>query len=87
MTNEPLLFDYTFNFENGRTLHFPILLDPLDLSLMNFELEIEAEWARLENHQCKNCTLKPETYGFLKHDSVGPDYLHPEKDCIHRELS
>ena len=64
MTNEPLLFDYTFNFENGRTLHFPILLDPLDLSLMNFELEIEAEWARLENHQCKNCTLKPETYPY-----------------------
>jgi hypothetical protein len=64
MANKPLLFDYTFNFEDGRILHFPILLDPVDLHLLNFELEIEAEWAKLENHQCKNCTLKPDIHPF-----------------------
>ncbi|MBN1407618.1 MAG: hypothetical protein JW956_07515 [Calditrichaceae bacterium] len=62
MTHNPLLFDYTFSFENGRILHFPILLDPVDLRLLNVELEIEAEWARLENHQCSNCTLTAKTH-------------------------
>jgi hypothetical protein len=64
MANDPLLFDYTFNFDDGRILHFPILLDPVSLMLMNIELEIDAEWAKLENHQCKNCTLKPETHPY-----------------------
>lgn len=64
MANDPLLFDYTFNFDDGRILHFPILLDPVDLGLMNIELEIEADWAKLENHQCQNCTLNPETHPY-----------------------
>lgn len=64
MANDPLLFDYTFKFDNGRVLHFPILLNPVDLSLLNIELEIEADWAKLGNHQCLNCTLKPETHPY-----------------------
>ena len=64
MSEDPLLFDYTFNFEDGRILHFPILLDPVHLTLLNIELDIEAEWAKLENHQCENCTLKPETHPY-----------------------
>ncbi|MEJ2544560.1 MAG: hypothetical protein P8Y99_10875 [Calditrichaceae bacterium] len=65
MANDPpLLFDYTFNFKDGRILHFPILLDSIELSLLNFELEIEAEWAKLENHQCKNCTLTKENHPY-----------------------
>ena len=64
MTDNPLLFDYTFNFENDRQLHFPIQLDPVHLTLLNNEKETVAEWARLENHQCKNCTLKSETHPY-----------------------
>lgn len=64
MAENPLLFDYTFNFEDGRQLHFPIQLDPFHLNLLSSETETAAEWARLENHQCKNCTLKPETHPY-----------------------
>jgi hypothetical protein len=64
MSDDPLLFDYTFNFENGRQLHFPIKLDPVHLTLLNDNTEQTADWARLENHQCKNCTLKPETHPY-----------------------
>lgn len=62
MSAEALLFDYTFRFGDGRQLHFPIQLDPVHLMLLNNESKNTADWARLENHQCKNCTLNPEKH-------------------------
>lgn len=64
MFDNSLLFDYTFMFENGRQLNFPIQLDPVHLTLLNDNTEQAADWAKLENHQCKNCTLKTETHPY-----------------------
>ncbi|MEJ2052594.1 MAG: hypothetical protein P8X42_01625 [Calditrichaceae bacterium] len=64
MSDNPLTFDYNFIFEDRRKLHFPIRLHPVHLTLINDNPESKADWARLENSQCKNCTLRTESYPY-----------------------
>ena len=59
-----LLFEYEFTFQSGRKSTFTIQLNPKTLEYIPPEKRKTAEWARLENHQCANCSLKPETHPY-----------------------
>ncbi|HGY56793.1 MAG TPA: hypothetical protein ENK44_13890 [Caldithrix abyssi] len=55
--SEQLTFDYEFTFQSGRKSRFLISLDRTSLKYIPPEEPVTAEWARLENHRCANCTL------------------------------
>lgn len=55
---------YEFHFENGGVQKFELLLDPKTVSLVNPESKPKPEWARLECHQCRCCTLDRGTYPY-----------------------
>jgi len=50
-------FKYSFIFADGRTIDFSISLDAHNLNYVADDNDVPAEWAKLENGQCPNCTL------------------------------
>jgi len=58
MSTQSVNFLYTFVFEKGNILNFKIKLNDSNLNLINNKVEKASDWARLENEQCENCTLK-----------------------------
>jgi len=64
MSDDPLIFDYNFIFEDGRKLRFPVQLHPVHLTILNDKPLPEADWAKLDHNQCENCTLRTETHPY-----------------------
>jgi hypothetical protein len=62
MENNVLLFEYTFDFKDGTSVKFAIHLDNETLNYIPYSEAKEAEWTRLENNKCKNCTLKEKDF-------------------------
>lgn len=58
MSAKTIDFHYSFTFENQQELKFDIRLDGNTLNLIQGESSQTSPWARLENHQCPNCTLR-----------------------------
>lgn len=53
----PLLIRYRFVFEDGKEESFDLSLDPETVAYLPGESAAAPEWARLENHKCRNCPL------------------------------
>lgn len=60
----PIYFNYTFAFENGKEETFPIRLERETLRYFPGEPHKPADWARLENSKCLNCTLDETAFPF-----------------------
>ena len=61
----PFLFDYKFQFEDGYTKNYHVALDPKTLSLIPDELRSQPQdWTRLKYHQCSNCPLEVDTHPY-----------------------
>ena len=58
MSAKTIDFHYSFTFENQQELKFDIRLDANTLNCIQNESPQTSPWARLENHQCPNCTLR-----------------------------
>jgi hypothetical protein len=52
-----ITFDYSFVFEDKKHIDFSINLDILTLNYVENTKDVPAEWAKLENGKCLNCTL------------------------------
>jgi hypothetical protein len=52
-----ITFDYSFVFEDKKNLDFSINLDALTLDYVGQTKDVQADWAKLENGRCSNCTL------------------------------
>lgn len=78
-------FEYTFKFSDDRTVVFEIKLDAETLNLATEPERDGSRWAALENHQCTNCTLNPDTHPFcpISHNLV--DILPHFKDVYSYE--
>ena len=57
MDKDILLFEYTFDFNDGNSVKFAIHLDAETLNYIPYSEPKEAEWTKLENNKCENCTL------------------------------
>ncbi|MFO7593017.1 MAG: hypothetical protein R6X15_03095 [Pseudomonadota bacterium] len=54
---EPIDYQYRFTFESGREEVFDVQLDGNNLDPLEPAPDNPPEWTRLENKQCKHCTL------------------------------
>lgn len=54
---EVLRYLYKFQFENGTTTEFEILLDAQSLELIQDNNQPKPEWTKLKYFQCENCPL------------------------------
>ena len=54
---DPILFHYTFRFEEGESRDFTLRLDRRTLQLQTDEPADYPDWTRLSFHQCPNCPL------------------------------
>jgi len=52
-----LTFKYSFEFEDRGNIDFSINLDALTLKYVENTKDVPAEWAKLKNGKCPNCTL------------------------------
>lgn len=59
-----LQYDYTYKFKEKPEIHFSIRLDAKTLRLIQSGEPQHSDWARLENKQCQNCTLKKEEHNY-----------------------
>lgn len=61
MTNdqqtEPIRYFYKFQFENGTTTEFEILLNAQSLELIQDKNQPTPKWTKLQYYQCENCPL------------------------------
>ncbi|MFO8100746.1 MAG: hypothetical protein R6U37_01045 [Dehalococcoidia bacterium] len=55
---------YTFKLPDATEENFKIILDARTLKLLNQVPESPPEWARLDFHQCPNCTLSADKHGY-----------------------
>jgi hypothetical protein len=62
MDKNILLFEYTFDFIDGTSVKFAIHLDSESLKYIPYSEAKEAEWTKLENNKCKNCTLSEKDH-------------------------
>lgn len=63
MRKNPLIYDYTFQFEDGRSTDHSIVLDTESLGLIPKRLAASLpEWTQLGYKQCPNCPLTPESH-------------------------
>ena len=53
----PLLIRYRFVFTDGQEESFDLTLDSETVAYRTDEAAVAPEWARLENHKCRNCPL------------------------------
>ncbi len=60
--NEELKFEYTFEFDNSKTVHFTIQLDPTTLNYVPAKKPQTADWAKLDNEKCENCPLNSQEH-------------------------
>ena len=61
----PFLFNYKFQFEDGYTKNYHVALDPKTLSIIPDELRPQPQdWTRLKYHQCSNCPLEVDTHPY-----------------------
>lgn len=56
---ESITYQYRFRFQSGREEIFDVRLDGSTLDPSQPMPENHPEWARLENHKCRHCTLDP----------------------------
>ncbi len=62
---DPFQFHYQFQFEDGYTKDYHIVLDPKTLSLIPADHRQNiSEWTRLNYNQCSNCPLAIDTHPF-----------------------
>ena len=52
-----ITFDYSFVLEDKKNIDFSINLDALTLNYVGQTKDVPADWAKLENGKCRNCTL------------------------------
>lgn len=62
--NKELVFNYAFDYGDGRVKRFTIRLDGQTLNYLPDQEVRVTEWARLDNHQCPNCPLRKEQHPF-----------------------
>jgi len=55
--HEPLRFNYTFKFPDGKIKSFNAVVDRKTLKLVAPQKPSSPEWAKLTNNKCSNCTL------------------------------
>jgi hypothetical protein len=55
---------YDFAFADGGAKSYTVELDPASLSFLPASPERPPAWARLENHQCSHCPLKPAEHPY-----------------------
>lgn len=56
-SENPILFHYTFRFEDGESHDFNLQLDRHTLQLQSEKPDVYPDWTRLDYHQCPNCPL------------------------------
>ena len=59
--NNPVRFQYRFEFQDGTQKSFEIALDAQTLALIPDPGRPSPEWTRLKYHQCANCPLNDTT--------------------------
>ncbi len=57
----PLVFEYSFTFEDGSGKHIPIFLEPDSLRYIPQREVAPDSWTRLDFHQCRNCSFDAES--------------------------
>jgi hypothetical protein len=62
MEKDILQFEYTFDFSDGTSVKFTIHLDGETLNYIPYSEPKEAEWTKLENNKCENCTLSEKDH-------------------------
>ncbi len=62
MDDKPYSIIYEFQFDDGNTKNFEILLDPDTVTLILPELRSTPEWTKLDHHQCACCPLEKEAH-------------------------
>jgi hypothetical protein len=56
-----ITFDYSFVFEGKWNIDFSINLDARSLNYISDAQDVPADWAKLDNGKCPNCTLDATT--------------------------
>ncbi|MBU3914897.1 hypothetical protein KKA14_05120 [bacterium] len=64
MKNDLYEIDYEFIYEDGSRMAFNIGLDRKTITYQRKESQTKPEWARLENEQCSNCSLRKEEHPY-----------------------
>ncbi|MCW9023819.1 MAG: hypothetical protein OQK73_03980 [Gammaproteobacteria bacterium] len=54
-------YQYIFQLSENKEEIFDVILDAQTLDITNIEPSVHPDWTRLDNHQCPNCKLDPET--------------------------
>ncbi|MBP7124822.1 hypothetical protein KBD49_00465 [Myxococcota bacterium] len=57
--SHPVVILYRMTFQDGRQQTFRVVLDRVTLNLLSWPEDPPPDWARLENHRCRPCSLDP----------------------------
>lgn len=82
----PIYFNYHFEFESGKRLDFEIHLDPTTLNIIHKDVEDLPAWTERSYYQCPHCTLDGTKHKYCPIAVEVMDLIRAFKDHVSHEM-